>query len=68
MELGEHWQSKNSEDIRMAFWEVANVYERANLNLLVKHHLGLAQQSLHSAWQLQTHMNELGEFDKEGSK
>ena len=63
--LGKYWDSTQSEDIRQTFWDVANIYERANLNELVKHHLGLAQRNIHQAWKLQTHMNELGEFEKE---
>ena len=65
--LGKHWQSEQSEDIRQTFWDVANIHDRANMNELVRHHLGLAQRNLHQAWKLQTHMNELGEFDKGGN-
>lgn len=65
--LGKHYTSEKAHKIHQAFWDVANVYEASNTNQLVKHHLGLAQQSLHYAWQLQTHMNELGEFEKGGN-
>ena len=63
--LGKYWDSTQSEDIRQTFWDVANIHDRANMNELVRHHLGLAQRNLHQAWKLQTHMNELGEFEKE---
>lgn len=65
--LGRHYDKAPATDIHQAFWDVANIYESDKLNELVKHHLGLAQQSLHYAWQLQTHMNELGEFEKESN-
>lgn len=64
--LGKYWNSPMAEDIRQEFWDVANISERANLNLLVRHNLDLAQKNLYQAWKLQTHMNELGEFEKAG--
>ena len=63
--LGKHWDSPMAEDIRQAFWDVANISERANLNVLVRASLDLAQREIYAAWRLQTHMNELGEFEKE---
>ena len=66
MELGKHYKEAPATDIHQAFWDVANIHDRDNVNELVKHQLMLAQQSLHVAWKLQTHMNELGEFDKGG--
>jgi hypothetical protein len=63
--LGKHWDSAMSEDVRQAFWDIANLSERANMNQLVKYNLDLAQRNIHAAWKLQTHMNELGEFEKE---
>lgn len=65
--LGKYWDSPMAEDIRQAFWDVANISERANLNVLVQHSLDLAQRNLYHAWRTQTHMNELGEFEKEES-
>jgi hypothetical protein len=62
--IGEYYDSERSMEIHQAFWDVANIHERANTNLLVKEHLMRAQMSLHHAWKLQTHMNELGEFEK----
>jgi hypothetical protein len=62
--LGNHWDSAMSEDVRQAFWDIANLSERANMNQLVKHNLDLAQRNIHAAWQLQTHMNEQGEYEK----
>lgn len=64
--LGKHYDKAPATDIHQAFWDVANIHDKASLNLLVKHQLGLAQQNLHVAWKLQSHMNELGEFDKGG--
>lgn len=63
--LGKYWDSPMAEDIRQAFWDVANISERANLNVLVRASLDLAQREIYAAWRLQTHMNELGEFEKE---
>ena len=63
--LGKYWNSPMAEDIRQAFWDVANISERANLNVLVRASLDLAQREIYAAWRLQTHMNELGEFEKE---
>lgn len=63
--LGKYWESAHSQDIHQVFWDVANIYDRANMNELVRDHLALAQRNLHQAWKLQTHMNELGEFEKE---
>ena len=62
--LGKHYDGPKAIEIQQAFWDVANIHDSEKTNQLVKHHLGLAQQSLHYAWQLQTHMNELGEFEK----
>lgn len=66
--LGKYYDEAPATDIHQAFWDVANIHDRANMNELVRHHLGLAQRNLHQAWKMQTHMNELGEFDNEGSK
>ncbi len=63
-ELGKYWDAPMTEEIRRAFWDIANLSDRANLNDLVRYHLGLAQRNIFQAWQLQTHMNELGEFEK----
>jgi hypothetical protein len=63
--IGKYWDAPMTEDIRQAFWDIANLSERANLNGLVVHNLELAQRNLYAAWRLQTHMNELGEFEKE---
>ena len=62
--LGKYWDAPMTEEILRAFWDIANLSERANLNALVVHNLGLAQRNIFQAWQLQTHMNELGEFEK----
>ena len=67
LKLGKHYDKAPATDIHQAFWDVANIYEKASLNELVKHQLGLAQQSLHVAWKIQSHMNELGEFEKGGN-
>ena len=63
--LGKYWDAPMTEEIRQAFWDIANLSERANLNQLVRYNLDLAQRNIHQAWKLQTHMNELGEFEKE---
>ena len=63
-QLGKHWDSPMAEDIRQAFWDVANISERANINPLVRHTLDLAQRELYAGWRMQTHMNENGEYDK----
>ena len=63
-ELGKYWDAPMTEEIRRAFWDIANLSDRANLNELVRYHLGLAQRNIFQAWQLQTHMNERGEFEK----
>ena len=63
--LGKYWDAPRTEEIRRAFWDVANIYDRPNLHNMVKHHLAEAQRSIHQAWQLQTHMNEKGEYEKE---
>lgn len=65
--LGEYYDQAPATDIHQTFWDVANIHDRANMNQLVRHHLGLAQRNLYQAWKLQTHMNELGEFDKGGN-
>ena len=62
--LGKYYDQEPATDIHQTFWDVANIHDRKDMNVLVKHHLGLAQRNLHQAWKLQTHMNELGEFDK----
>lgn len=62
--LGKYWDAPMTEEIRQAFWDIANLSERANLNQLVRYNLDLAQRNIHQAWKLQTHMNELGEFEK----
>jgi hypothetical protein len=62
--LGKYYDQAPATDIHQTFWDVANIHDRKDMNALVKHHLGLAQRNLHQAWKLQTHMNELGEFDK----
>lgn len=62
--LGKYWDAPMTEEIRRAFWDIANLADRANLNLLVRHNLDLAQRNIYAAWRLQTHMNELGEFEK----
>ena len=62
--LGKYWDAPMTEDIRRAFWDIANLSDRANLNELVRYNLDLAQRNLYQAWRLQTHMNELGEFEK----
>jgi len=64
--LGKYWDAPMAEDIRQAFWDVANISERANINPLVRNGLELVQRELHHIWKLQTHMNELGEFEKAG--
>ena len=63
--LGKYWDAPMTEEIRQAFWDIANLSERANMNELVRYNLDLAQRNIHQAWKLQTHMNELGEFEKE---
>ena len=63
--LGKYWDAPRTEEIRRAFWDIANLSDRANLNELVRYNLDLAQRNLYQAWRLQTHMNELGEFEKE---
>lgn len=63
--LGKYWDAPRTEEIRRAFWDIANLSDRANLNDLVRYNLDLAQRNLYQAWRLQTHMNELGEFEKE---
>jgi len=63
--LGKHWDAPRTEEIRHAFWDIANLSERANTNELVKYNLDLAQRNIYAAWKLQSHMNELGEFEKE---
>lgn len=65
--LGKYWDAPMTEEIRQAFWDIANLSERANMNELVKYNLDLAQRNIHQAWKLQTHMNELGEFEKESN-
>jgi hypothetical protein len=67
MKLGKNYDAPKATEIHQAFWDIANIYDSKNLNELVKHQLGLAQQNLHIAWKLQTHMNELGEFEKGGN-
>ena len=66
-EVGKYWDSELSNEIRQAFWDVANVHDRANLNILVQDNLKQAQRSLYQAWMLQTYTNELGEFEREAS-
>lgn len=63
--LGKYWDAPRTEEIRRAFWDIANLSERANTNPMVEQYLLRAQRNIFEAWQLQTHMNELGEFEKE---
>lgn len=63
------WNDQHAEDIRQAFWDVANIYERTllthekELNILVRDNLATAQRALYQAYLIQSHVGEDGKID-----
>lgn len=57
------WNDQHAQDIRQAFWDVANIYERKGLNILVQDALHQAQSALFSAYELQSAVGEDGKID-----
>lgn len=57
------WDDRHAEDIRQAFWDVANIYERKDMNILVQENLKTAQRALYQAYLLQSAVGDDGKID-----